>query len=100
MRRWGTFVVGMAVGAVVLYVALGYHMIRARDGMHLIPKVSSGLAGTYVDITQFGPADWAKNVDLGLALVQAGRRDLIESAASGALDTGLDRLLGPRKQSR
>lgn len=100
MRRWGTFVIGMAVGAVVLYVALGYHLIRASDGLHVIPKVNSGLADTYVDVTQFGPADWANHVDVALALAQAGRRDLIESAATGALDRGLDRLLGPRQGSQ
>ncbi len=100
MRRWGTFLLGMAVGAAVLYVALNYHLVRASDGLHLIAKVDAGMADTYVDITEFGPADWANHVDVAMALVQAGRRDLVESATSGALRKGLDRLLTPPSGDR
>jgi len=94
MRRWGTFLLGVVVGAIALYFILGYHVIRAQDGLYVVPKVSNGLTDTYVDITQFGPADWARHGDLALAMVQSGHRNLVESAAAGALDRGLERILG------
>jgi hypothetical protein len=95
MRRWVTFLLGVAVGGLLIYAALNYHIVRARDGLHLIPKVDATLASTYVDIRQFRPADWAHNPDLALALVEANRRDLMEDAAADALRNVLDRVLPP-----
>jgi hypothetical protein len=94
-RRWLTFLLGVAVGALLIYAALNYHIVRARDGLHIIPKVDATLAGVYVDIRPFGPADWASHPDLALALLEANRRDLMEAAAGDALREGIDRLLAP-----
>jgi hypothetical protein len=93
MRRWLTFLLGVAVGALLIYAVLNYHIVHARDGLHLIPKADATLAATYVDIRRFGPADWAQHPDLAMALLQANRRDLMESAAADALREGLDRFL-------
>ena len=93
MRRLPTFIFGMMAGGVLLYTALSYHLIHAPDGMHLIPKVETTLAGTYVDIRTFGPADWLDHVEVAQALQEAGRIDLIEAAAADTLRTGLDRLI-------
>jgi hypothetical protein len=94
-RRWITFLLGVVVGGVLIFAALNYHIVRARDGLHLIPKADATLASTYVDIRHFGPADWANNPELALSLLEANRRDLMESAAADALREGLDRLLAP-----
>ncbi len=94
MKRWGTFLFGMVVGGLLIFFALNYHVIRARDGMHLVPKVDAQLASTYVDIRNFGPREWADHRDVFLALAKADRNDLIGSAADDALRVGLDRLLG------
>lgn len=93
MRRLPTFICGMVVGGLLLYGALNYYLVNARDGLHLIPKLSATLAGTYVDTRQFGVAEWADHADLAMALEKAGRRDLLNAAAGDALETGLDRLL-------
>ena len=53
MRRSMTFLTGMIIGGVLLYGALSYHILRADDGFHLIPKTSDRLAATYVDIRKF-----------------------------------------------
>ena len=98
MRRLSTFIFGMVAGGLLIYAALNYHLIQANDGLHLIPKVDATLAGTYADIRNFGPADWAKNPDIAMAIFKADRGDLLESAASDTLQTGLDRLLEPIKQ--
>jgi hypothetical protein len=82
------------VGAVVLLAARNYHVIRASDGMHLIPKVDETFADTYVDIRHFGLRDWQDHGAVFAAITQADRTDLMETAAHDALNTGLNRLLG------
>lgn len=96
MRRISTFIFGMIVGGLLIFGALRYHVIHARDGMHLVPKVESTLANSYVDIRTFTPADWLDHVEVAQALQRAGRADLIEAAAIDSLRTGLDRVLAPQ----
>ena len=97
MRRISSFILGIAVGAGLLYAALHYHVIHASDGYHLIPKTNAQLANTFVDIREFTFRDWADHPDLAAALLKADRADLVEGAASGALQRGIDNLLGPRQ---
>ena len=94
MRRLSSFLMGMVVGAGLLYGALHYHLVQASDGWHVIAKTDSELAGTYVDIRTFTFADWANHPKLAAALMRADRADLVENAAAGALNNGIDRLLG------
>jgi hypothetical protein len=100
MRRWGTFVVGVLVGGLLIYYALNYHVIHARDGMHLVPKVDAKLAGTYVDIREFTARDWIDHPEIFAALQQAKRDDLLQMAVGDAANQALDRLLGPRPETR
>lgn len=100
MRRWGTFLTGAAMGAVAVYLVLNNHLVRARDGWHLVPKVDARLADTYVDIREFGPRDWLDHPDLFAALTREGQEQLFESAVNDAGKNALDRLLGPRDPQR
>ncbi len=100
MRRSSTFLIGVAVGAALLYGVLHFHLINASSGLHLVPKVESQLAGTYVDIRSFGPREWLEHPEVFIALQRADRGDLLNSAADGALRKGLDRLLGPSDDKR
>lgn len=100
MRRWSTFVCGLVVGGSLIYAALNYHLIHAKDGLHLVPKVNAQLAGTYVDIRGFGPRDWLEHPEIFAALNAAHQDALIESAAGDALRNGLDRVLGPVDSNR
>jgi hypothetical protein len=95
MKRLSTFVMGMIAGGLLFWGALSYHLVHARDGIHLVPKVQSTLTDTYVDIRQFGPAEWLQHADVAQALQAAGRADLIKAAAEDALKTGIDKLLAP-----
>jgi hypothetical protein len=97
MRRLSTFIFGMAVGGLLVYVALNYHLIHANDGVHMIPKVNATLAGAYVDIRQFGPGDWTERPEIAMAIFRAERGDLMGSAAADSFETELDRLLAPAK---
>jgi hypothetical protein len=98
MRRGTTFIFGMIVGGLLLYTALSYHLIHAKDGLHLVPKVESSLAATYVDIRSFGPADWIDHIEIAQAVQASGQGGLMETAAVDSLRTGIDRLLEPRQR--
>jgi hypothetical protein len=96
MRRLSTFIFGMVVGGLLIYVALNFHVVKARDGMHLVPKVDAKLAEAYVDIRNFTPADWQQHPEVAMAIFRADRGDLLESAASDTLKNGLDQFLQPQ----
>lgn len=99
MRRLMTFFLGMVTGGVLLYGALNFHIIRANDGYHLVPKMESKIAATYVDIRSFTFVDWKQHTDIAAALVRAEKDELMQSAASDALNQSLDKWLSsPEKQ--
>lgn len=100
MRRLPTFLFGMFVGGLLIYGSLHYHLINAPSGLHLIPKLNSTLAETYVDIRGFGLADWTNHQDLAGALLAANRQDLLASSSSDSLRTGLEQLLPPGNDRR
>lgn len=95
MGRLGTFIFGLIVGALLLYGALHYHVVRAPDGLHVVPKSDATLARTYVDIRDFRAKDWLENPELAAAIVADDQEELLRSAADQTLKNSLDRLLGP-----
>jgi hypothetical protein len=94
MKRLMTFFFGMIAGAALLLGAERYHVIRADDGLHMVPKLHANLADTYVDIRSFTGADWTSHPDLASSMIADDRRELVEGAATDALQDGLDRILG------
>ncbi|MCA9238171.1 MAG: hypothetical protein KDA44_22015 [Planctomycetales bacterium] len=93
MKRLSTFIIGMLVGGALLWMALNYHLIRARDGLHLVGKTSATLANTYVDVRNFRPADWVKHPEVTDAILSSKNQALIDSATNGTIDGVLDRVL-------
>ncbi len=93
MRRVLTFFSGVITGAAVIYFAMNFHLIRSRDGFHLIPKMNAQLATTYADIREFKVGDWAENAGIAAALVNANRGDLLDGALTDTFSNGIDRLL-------
>jgi hypothetical protein len=96
MRRISTFLLGMATGAMLLHGASMYHVVRAADGIHLIPKQPPRLAETYVDIRTFTVEEWAGHAQLASAVVQAGQQQLLGDAASGSIRETLNSVIPPR----
>jgi hypothetical protein len=96
MRRISTFLLGMATGAMLLHGATMYHLVRAADGFHLIPKQPPRLAETYVDIRTFTMAEWADHAQLASAVVQAGQQRLLGDSAGGAIRETLNSALPER----
>ncbi|NOY42034.1 MAG: hypothetical protein GXP26_09375 [Planctomycetes bacterium] len=93
MRRLMTFFLGMVTGGALLYGSLNFHVIRANDGVHLVPKIEPKIAATYVDIRNFTFADWKQHTEIAAALVRAEKSDLLQNTASDALQQGLDKWL-------
>ncbi len=85
MKRANGFLTGVVVGAIGMYGAMSYHVVRAPDGWHLVPKFSPGLSQTYVDIREFEARDWNEHRSLAVALVKADKEDLIGSASLSGL---------------
>ena len=98
MGRLGTFLFGVAVGAGLVFGTLKYHVLRAHDGMHVVPKVASTFEDAYVDVRQFGPSDWTEHRTLTAGLIQANKEDLIGDTAAyslrASLRSALDGLTG------
>ena len=65
------------LGAGAVYGSLNYHLVRAEDGVHLVPKVASSFDQIYVDVRKFGPMDWSEHRGLAVALVRADKEHLI-----------------------
>jgi hypothetical protein len=96
MRRVSTFLLGMATGAMLLHGATMYHVVRAGDGIHFIPKQPPRLSETYVDIRAFKMDEWAGHTQLASALVQAGQQQLLGEAAVGTIHETLNSALPGR----
>ncbi len=77
MKRVTSFLTGVLVGAVVLYGAMTYHVVRAADGVHFVRKISSGLGDTYLDVRQFDAAKWNEHKSLAIALIHADKEELL-----------------------
>lgn len=100
MNRLGSFLLGVAMGAVGVALAMHYHLVRADDGMHLVPKLSRGFQEPYVDIRDFSPADWRDHSHVAAAILRAEKGHLLSdpqlSKLRQSLDHWLDGLTAPR----
>jgi len=89
MSRIGALVVGILLGAGGLYGALNYHVVHTDAGLEYVPKASSSLAETYVDVRKFGASDWLEHRDLAKALADAGKQDVIKDTTVDNLFDGV-----------
>ena len=92
LKRLSTFLFGGVVGAAIMYVALIYHVVRAPDGVHLIPKTTATLRGCYVDIREYGIEDWKNNPDLTVAISASGKTELLTESAVSDLQESAQQL--------
>lgn len=75
------FLFGMVTGAVLLFVAMHYHVVRGNDGVFLVPKISNNLSDAYVDTREFGLSDWQDHKPLAAAIMQSGQSQLLEDSS-------------------
>ena len=90
MSRFFAFVLGVAVGAFGYYAAQNYHVVRANDGFHVIPKTAPRMGEIYVDIRQFDLSDWNDHKSLALAIVRAEKSSLLKDSAGDSLNSLID----------
>ncbi|MAT73492.1 MAG: hypothetical protein CMJ58_28760 [Planctomycetaceae bacterium] len=99
MKRFPTFLLGMFVGCGLLWTALNYHLIKARDGLHLVKKTQVTLADTYLDARQMSPRDWLQHANAAEAVLRSENQQLIDSVMTGTVDNALDRIFPGANQS-
>lgn len=93
MGRLGSFIGGIVVGGVAVYVGLKYHVVRANDGFHLVPKLQAQFDDAYVDIRQFGFEDWNKHRSLAVAMAQADKGYLMQETSTDSLRQSVNSVL-------
>lgn len=72
MGRLYTLLLGMVIGFALCMVVYTYHIVHARDGLHLVAKVPSRLDDPYVDLRSLPAGQLKPN------LVEALRRAKLE----------------------
>lgn len=92
MGRLGTFVAGFLLGGGTVFFTLHYHIVRANDGIHMVPKFSSTFAESYVDIRAFGYQEWTDHHELAVAITKAGKTDLLQGIAVAPLQNAVDNI--------
>ena len=85
MRFLYTVFFGFLLGAATTYSAFSYHLIRADEGLVLVPRQRASLTDAYADIRNWQANEWTQHLDLAQALVEDGRGDLIQSLNPGQL---------------
>jgi hypothetical protein len=95
MNRIGTFFLGFLVGGVVVYTSLHFHIVRATEGLHFVPKVTSTFSETYVDVRDFGLDDWSQHPALVAALTQAGKTSILQGAITQPIQQAAEGLIRP-----
>ena len=85
MNRFSTFLFGLFVGAGLMFVGLKYHIVRASDGFHWVPKMTAKLSSVYTDVREFTVDDWRTHQDLMIAISDSHDEALKEEAARSTL---------------
>ena len=78
MNRVSSFVLGMIVGVVGLYITMHFSLVRASDGFHVIPKISAKTEVPYTDIRNFTLENWQRKQSLALAILKANKGHLLQ----------------------
>ncbi|MCE9547408.1 MAG: hypothetical protein K8T25_18205 [Planctomycetia bacterium] len=89
----GRFLMGFVVGGGAVLGALRYHVVRANDGVHFVPKMAATLSDTYVDVRSYTSKDWSAHPAVAAALVRDGQGNLIANADVNSLWNGAEGML-------
>ncbi|TWU59031.1 hypothetical protein Poly51_18160 [Rubripirellula tenax] len=87
------FFFGMIVGASLLFVAMHYHVVRGKDGVFLVTKISNNLSDVYVDTRQFTLTDWQQHKPLAAAIMKSNQTQLLEDSSLGNFRNSLSGLV-------
>jgi len=74
----GSFVLGLGVGVVGLYLAMHFTLIQADDGFHVIPKIAAKLEKPFEDVRGYKLNHWQRKQALAVAIVKADKAYLLK----------------------
>ncbi|WP_182865912.1 hypothetical protein [Stieleria mannarensis] len=87
------FFAGMFCGALLLFVVMHYHIVRGKNGVVLVPKISNNLQGIYTDIRAFDLQDWQAHKPLAAAIMRSNQADLLEDSAHRSFGDAMRRVV-------
>ncbi len=90
MSRLSCIVLGILIGAGLVYGALNYHVVRTPEGVEFVPKLAATFDETYVDVRQFSVSDWAEHEQLVRAVVKSGKDHILSNAATRSVQDGIN----------
>lgn len=91
--RIACFFAGLFVGAVMIYCGLKFHIVRADDGIHFVPKLSAKLSEAYIDVREWDITQWNEHRGLAAAITQAEKSHFFQDAASQTLHSQINSAL-------
>ena len=71
---------GVLLGAFGMWGSMNYHLLRTRDGIACVPKYRARLAGTFIDVREWGLTEWTEHPELVMTLEQHDRTEIIGDA--------------------
>ena len=75
------FLFGVVAGALMMYVAMHYHIVRGNQGVFLVPKINNNLSDVFIDTRRFDLDDWRKHKPLAAAIMQSDQSQLLEDSS-------------------
>jgi hypothetical protein len=70
------FVMGVFVTSIAFIGgAFTHHVVRSQEGIKLVPRVEYAFLNIYVDVRNWGPADYWQHPEIAKALAQSGLKD-------------------------
>jgi hypothetical protein len=76
LRRLSTFIFGLVFGAILMWAAMAYHVVRTSDGFYVLPKRHAALEGSYFDVRDWTIADWSDRPDLAWTVSESGKTEI------------------------
>ncbi|TWU11102.1 hypothetical protein [Allorhodopirellula heiligendammensis] len=83
------FLSGLVVGAIVMYTAMHFHLVRGQNGVFVVAKVTSDLSDVFVDIRGFTVEDWKQHKPLAAAIIQSDRSEVLDDATLDSFREGV-----------
>jgi hypothetical protein len=93
------FLLGFILGAASLYGSMCFHIVRAEDGYHFVPKTGLSFRDSYVDIRKFTVSEWRGHVGLAEAILKADKGQLLGNSAENTIRSVFDDLLAQPRES-
>ncbi len=93
-RQFYPFALGIGVGVSLCLGLMNFHIVRARDGFHLVQKQHAKLGQVYVDATDFSENDWIDHSALSAAMTADDKEYLMKGTPAKSIQNGLNRFAG------